>query len=216
VSLLTVPVDWETARAYTGLHHRHHKRPPAWHKTSIALIGGRRVVNGRAWNSTLHRRKPLSRSKGLTARAGLSRTGRKTLANDPERLRTLRGPESFPRRVCRLVDRRDSTRDGDRYCVGCGTTRGPFHRHHRRIKGAGGDPRPHTSCPCVAVTLCWLCHSWAHSHPHDAGDRGLIIPASVTEPRLWPVMVHGESGGVTAWATCGGEWVLEAPARRSA
>jgi hypothetical protein len=46
MSLFAVPVDWETARAYTGLHHRHHKRPPARHKTSIGLVGDGGELHG--------------------------------------------------------------------------------------------------------------------------------------------------------------------------
>jgi len=46
VNLFIVPVDWETARAYTGLHHRHHKRPPARHKTSIGVISDDGKLHG--------------------------------------------------------------------------------------------------------------------------------------------------------------------------
>lgn len=46
MTLFTVAVDWDTARAYTGLHHRHHKRPPARHKTSIGLISDGGELHG--------------------------------------------------------------------------------------------------------------------------------------------------------------------------
>jgi hypothetical protein len=118
---------------------------------------------------------------------------------------------TIPPRVRRQVDRRDST-GGARLCIHCGSRR-DLHRHHRRIKGIGGDSRVHTDCACNIVTLCAESHHWAHvlNRP-QAVTEGLIIPASAAEPWLWPVMVRG--GGM-AWPACTGRYIYEAPARAS-
>lgn len=194
------------------------------------------MTTRRAWNSTLPARtkglarsplraaaKPLEApanwpagtSKPPKRRRGLSRKGRKVLKDGRAKLTTQSRPESFPRKVCRLIDRRDSQPDGIRRCVRCGTSRGPFHRHHRRVKGMGGDTRPCTDCLCNSVTLCWLCHSFAHAHPEVAKEDGFIIPSSATEPGLFPVLVfEADESGAMAYATCDGRWVGEAPAAR--
>jgi hypothetical protein len=109
--------------------------------------------------------------------------------------------------VAALIDARD------RWCVKCGT---PYnlHRHHRRIKGQGGDPRPHTDCPCNAVLLCLEHHEWAHSGKgrSEAEAEGLIIPRSETRPWTRQVKVHTEDdSGFTGWPTCEGGWVFQAP-----
>ncbi len=130
--------------------------------------------------------------------------------------RRASGAHAIPRKVCRQVDKRD-TWNGTRCCVkaGCGKP-GLLHRHHRRIKGAGGDPRAHTDCACNIVTLCGEHHEWAHRNRREAEAEGLIISAEVTEPGLHPVMVGTENSGVTAWPTCDGRWITEAPAARGA
>lgn len=120
----------------------------------------------------------------------------------------------FSRATCRRIDSRDSQPDGIRRCLHCGASGVALHRHHRRPKGMGGDPRPHTNCPCNAATLCWPCHSWAHAHPRDAEAEGLILPQESAEPGMHPVLVHGGGGGVRAWPACDGRWVPEAPAGR--
>ncbi len=121
--------------------------------------------------------------------------------------------ESFPAAVALQIDTRDSQPDDIDHCVHCGTTRG-LHRHHRRIKGMGGDPRAHTDCSCNGVTACWACHSWAHSYPREAAAEGLIVPGATVEPGTIAVLVHGQDDaeGVLAYPTCDGRWVTEAPA----
>ena len=58
--------------------------------------------------------------------------------------------ESFPPAVAALLAARDP------WCVHCGS---PYdlQNHHRRIRGIGGDSRPHTHCACNGVRLCILC-----------------------------------------------------------
>ena len=116
--------------------------------------------------------------------------------------------ESFPPAVAALIDARDP------WCIHCGT---PFnlHRHHRRLKGIGGDGRDHTQCSCNGVRLCWLCHSWAHSGAGqgEARDEGLIIPRAAVEPFTLSVLVHLEDdrGGMRKWPSCDGRWLDYVP-----
>ena len=91
-----------------------------------------------------------------------------------------------------------------------------IHLHHRRLKQAGGDQRAHANCPCVLVSVCWTCHDWLHNTGEGrvkAEAEGFIIPSAALEPGLHPVLLHGEldGGGQTAWPTCEGGWVFEAP-----
>jgi hypothetical protein len=116
---------------------------------------------------------------------------------------------TIPGRVCKQVDKRDG-----RQCVKCGSHRG-VHRHHRRLKGQGGDLRPHTDCACNLVLLCSVCHYWAHVLDRPAAEpEGLILPRSTVEPWKHGVMVHGEAeadanSGMTRWPTCEGEYADE-------
>jgi hypothetical protein len=119
---------------------------------------------------------------------------------------------TIPPKVCKQVDKRDG-----RQCVRCGSRQNP-HRHHRRIKGHGGDSRSCTDCACNIVTLCTEHHAWAHSGAgrKEAEAEGLIIPRSVTEPWRHGVMVHSEAdSGATRWPTCDGEYADE-PLERAA
>jgi hypothetical protein len=113
--------------------------------------------------------------------------------------------ETFPPDVATLIAARCP------WCVLCGSPRG-LHAHHRRIKGSGGDPRPHTDCACNGVLLCWRDH--ARIHDTDEGRRlaeaeGLIIPRATSEPWTESVLVHLEEdrGGVRKFPTCDGRWV---------
>lgn len=96
-------------------------------------------------------------------------------------------------------------------CVHC--SQPASHQHHRRIKGMGGDTRPHTNCPCNLVSLCagLGCHEWAHANRREAEAEGLIIPRAIPKPWLLPVMLHGPGGGITAWPTCDGRWLTFEP-----
>jgi hypothetical protein len=115
--------------------------------------------------------------------------------------------ESFPPAVAALLAARDP------WCVHCGS---PFNlqNHHRRLKGSGGDPRPHTHCACNGVRLCLLCHvPWAHTAGRrEAGAEGIVIPRSETGPWRRPLMVHtAADSGFMAWPTCDGLYVTVKP-----
>ena len=114
--------------------------------------------------------------------------------------------ETFPPAVAALIDARDP------WCVHCGSPDN-LQRHHRRIKGHGGDPRPHTQCACNGVRLCLLCHvPWAHeAGRREAEAEGLIIPRSVLEPWTVSVLVHTADGGQTKYPSCTGEWLDYVP-----
>ena len=151
---------------------------------------------------------PIPRTAGLV-RAPCSRTvpllsgsGGKTRSAP----RTKARAESFPPAVAALIDARDP------WCVKCGS---PYdlHRHHRRIKGIGGDGRDHTDCACNGVKLCRSCHlDWAHSGDgrREAKDEGVVIPRAESEPWRQPLMVHtAADSGMTIYLTCDGRYVTE-------
>lgn len=115
---------------------------------------------------------------------------------------------SFPAAVAALIDARDP------WCVHCGSSDG-LQRHHRRGKGHGGDPRPHTDCACNGVRLCWVCHSWAHTSGRiKAEAEGLIIPRAAVLPFTLSFLFHAEEdgSGICVWPTCDGGWVFDDPA----
>ena len=116
--------------------------------------------------------------------------------------------ESFPPDVAALIDARDP------WCIRCGSPH-DLHRHHRRIKGIGGDSRPHTDCACNAVRICARCHEWAHLEGRrEAEARGLIISRAETAPWRHALMVRTEAetdSGFTAYPTCSGGWVFDSP-----
>lgn len=133
------------------------------------------------------------------------------------RLRTPpRRRDTIPPKVRKAVHARDQHQ-----CLHCGGwfPDGGIHLHHRRLKQAGGDPRPHTDDASNLVSLCAPCHMWMHDT--EVGRRtalaeGFIIPNSTLEPWRVSVLVHGEqgAGGITAWPTCEGGrdgWVFTDP-----
>jgi hypothetical protein len=144
---------------------------------------------------------------GISPEAG---SGIKSAATKKSRA-TSRSGESFPPAVAALLAARDP------WCVHCGSPH-DLHNHHRRIKGSGGDPRPHTGCACVGVRICRSCHEFVHSGDgrREAEAEGLIIPRSTTEPWTKGVLVHTPDGGMTKYPSCSGEWLDEVPGRDAA
>ncbi len=155
---------------------------------------------GQPWSS-------LSRQTGLRARAPGAGTVTE-LRPKPVAASTI------PPDVLALVDLRD-----EHYCVLCGRYQEAIEHHHRRIKGSGGDTRPHAECACNILSLCpwWTdsrCHPRAHLERRRVGEpEGLVIPRSASSPWLYSVAVHGreDAGGVRAWPTCTGAWSTDEP-----
>lgn len=125
---------------------------------------------------------------------------------DGKARKTVSG-NTIPAKVCAQVDKRDG-----KQCVRCGSPRCP-HRHHRRLKGHGGDTRPHTDCACNIVTLCEVCHYWAHVLDRPSAEaEGLILPRNERAPWRKGVMVHSEAdSGTTKWPTCDGDYADDEP-----
>jgi hypothetical protein len=126
--------------------------------------------------------------------------------------------DTIPPEVRCQVDIRDSV-DGVRCCVLCGLANVTLHRHHRRLKGIGGDRRRHTDCACNIITLCAGCHYWAHViGRYDAEAEGFIVSGAEVFPGSVSVLVHstGDLSGTEAWPTCSGKWSDKAPGERLA
>lgn len=121
--------------------------------------------------------------------------------------------EAFSPAVAALIDARDL------WCVLDGSTV-RLQRHHRRIRGIGGDPRPHTDCACVGVRLCARCHARIHDTEEGrllAEAEGLIIPRVTAFPGSLSVLVHleADSGGMRKWPSCDGKWLDQQPGSRA-
>ena len=142
-----------------------------------------------------------------------SRTGEFPAAESPVSAGTGNAPRrtsgsgrahGFPPAVAALLDARDP------WCIYCGSPR-DLKRHHRRLKGIGGDGRDHTQCACNGVRLCADHHARAHSGigQNEARDEGLIVPRSTLEPFRASVLVHleADSGGLLKYPSCDGRWL---------
>lgn len=116
----------------------------------------------------------------------------------------------FPSAIASLIDARDvHPLTGERCCQRCMTTSG-LHRHHRRLKQAGGSDRPCTQCACAGLVLCFRCHiPWAHEHRAESGDLGYIVPQFVEAPGDVSVARFALIPDVQSewWPTCDGRWV---------
>lgn len=86
----------------------------------------------------------------------------------------------IPERSRRLVEQRQGG-----LCARCGG-RG-VEWHHRRSRSVRG---PHRHCPCNGVLLCSGCHTWAHGHPTEAQEAGLIV-SRYDEPQERPIKTLG-------------------------
>jgi len=137
-------------------------------------------------------RRRMARSTGLSA---TSQTARRQPAGWHRK-------DTIPPKVRRLVSARDP------WCLRCGSPR-DLEQHHRRLKQAGGDPRPHTDCCCNLIRLCTGCHAWVHGHRAGAEASGWRLPAETVLPASDGVMRNSDDGGVTSWPSCGGKWLDE-------
>lgn len=153
---------------------------------------------------SLERRTPMPRGEGPKRRTrlepgsplkrgtGLSRAPRPGIPPKPRPARR----DTIPPRVRKTVARRDEWS-----CVRCGSAK-DLQQHHRRIKGFGGDTRPHTECPCNIVMLCSRHHSEAHRADRALAEaRGLVVPRSALLPGQVPVVLTGDA---VVWLACDG------------
>jgi hypothetical protein len=108
--------------------------------------------------------------------------------------------------IAALIDARDP------WCVHCGSPH-DLQRHHRRIRGMGGDGRDHTHCPCNGVRICGRHHvPFAHLQRRESEAEGLVIPRGELLPWRVPLLVHtSEHGGFMAQHLCDGSRVTERP-----
>lgn len=94
-------------------------------------------------------------------------------------------PNPIPTASRLLVDARDGHQ-----CFLCGGRKA--HWHHRRTRRIRDD---HTHDTCNGLSLCTVCHAWAHAHPREAIKLGLILSRYVQRPWLHPVQ-HFRHGWV--------------------
>ena len=98
-------------------------------------------------------------------------------------------------------------------CAACGRVLRPgdwWSIQHRLARGQGGDSSlPNLVLLCGSATSagCHLRAEQRDPHMHAAG----FYVESWEDPRLVPVMLHGEQGGVTVWLDEAGGYSLTAP-----
>jgi 5-methylcytosine-specific restriction protein A len=92
------------------------------------------------------------------------------------------------------------SRERDR-CARCQIPSPNGHWHHRRSRSVRDS---HSHCPCNGVWLCSTCHTWAHSHPTEAREVGLILMRHQSPPGLSPFRTP------TGWVLpdCEGGWTV--------
>lgn len=134
-------------------------------------------------------------TKGLKRGKELAR-GTKGLKRKPAKRKASKS--TWPVKVRRLTWKRDGGQ-----CARCWST-WRLHLHHRRIKGIGGDPRPHTDCACDGVTLCERCHKWVHEEGRaEAEATGYIVSRSQPFPGSVSILIGAASGsGATVHLPC--------------
>lgn len=76
----------------------------------------------------------------------------------------------FPPEVCEAIDARARRR-----CERCGTSRPPFHRHHRLPRRMGSSADPRVNSAENGLLLCVPCHDWVHAHPVAARAGGWLL-----------------------------------------
>lgn len=119
--------------------------------------------------------------------------------------------DTIPPKVRRLVRQRGEE------CARCWST-WDLELHHRRIKGHGGDTRPHTECGCNIITLCAACHRWVHREGlAEAKETGYVVPRSELFPGSVSVLIGAASGsGASQHLPCDKPYYSTAVPERSA
>ena len=114
----------------------------------------------------LPKRTPLRRSKPLDRGAPIER--RTPIARMSKKASKIIAARALLRK--RLLTERGE-------CEACGVRNPPdgFDLHERLSRGRGGSPTD----PANVMLLCRTCHDWAHTHPAEAAEFGLL-------DRRWP------------------------------
>lgn len=147
--------------------------------------------------------KPLKRRKELGR-------GDKQVARKRAKARSRK--DTWPAKVRSLARKRDGGQ-----CARCWSV-WRLQLHHRRIKGHGGDPRPHTDCACNGITLCERCHSWVHGEGRlEAEATGYIVSRNEPAPGSVGILIGAGSGsGALSFLSCDKDYYSTALPERSA
>ena len=54
------------------------------------------------------------------------------------------------------------------------------HLHHRQLRSQGGQ-----DTEANLLHLCFKCHEWAHLHPKEANEKGLIVKSWQDPALIW-------------------------------
>lgn len=175
----------------------------------------------------MNRGKPLSRRvslKAVSAKSAATREKPKPAPSPP------RPPGKFTPAVKLLVRKRAG--QGDEFqaraeCCGTWLGRDDGEFQHRAARGAGGCRDAVINGPANCLLMCPEHHRQAESRRRDLGmdAAGFWIEHGTTpeyDPRNVPVMLHGESGGMTVYLAADGlgpdgtGYLAERPRERAA
>lgn len=165
----------------------------------------------RAWNSTLpQREKGLRRGKGLRAASGPG-------AREPGR------DTGFPPAVRLAIRTRAGNGDpGNAACEACAVWLGENggQIQHIYARGIGGSALWLYSSAANGALLCGTrytgCHGLCEDRDEHMEAMGFWRRRNGQEkPGDYPVMLHGEGGGVAAYLTPGGTYSFQPPGRQA-
>lgn len=115
----------------------------------------------------LRRRRQLQRRKPLERRTELRRTGR---VYSDRRLAELPGERAARAEAVHAAGDRDGWRCAARTLVAEVVCDGGLDGHEPLTRARGGDPLN----PDHIELICRAHHEWAHAHPYEAGQLGLL------------------------------------------